>query len=48
MDPIARAVKIADLKHNSELTRLNNVTPEDLKRVENYKEALRILQATEI
>ena len=47
MDPIARAVKIADLNHNSELTRLNNVTLEDLKRVEKYKEALRILQASE-
>ena len=47
MDPIARAVKIADLKHNSELTRLNNVTQVDLERVEKYKEALRILQAIE-
>lgn len=40
---IARHVKICDLKHNSNLSRLEKVTEKDLKRVEKYKEALRIL-----
>ena len=48
IDPIATAVKIEDLKHNSDLTRLNSVTQEDLERVEKYKKALRILQAIDI
>ena len=38
-NPIAKAVKIADLTHNSTLSRLNEVTPKDLKRVEIYREA---------
>lgn len=41
-NPIARKVKIADLKHNSDLTRLKP-TKVDLKRVEKYKQALEIL-----
>lgn len=40
---IARHVKIYDLQHNSNLSRLEKVTKKDLKRVEKYKEALRIL-----
>ena len=40
---IARTVKIADLKHNSDLTRLNSVTEKDLKRAEKYKKAIKIL-----
>ena len=40
---IARHVKICDLKHNSNLSRLEKVTEKDLKRIEKYKEALRIL-----
>ena len=40
---IARHVKICDLQHNSNLSRLEKVTEKDLKRVEKYKEALRIL-----
>lgn len=40
---IARHVKICDLQHNSNLSRLETVTEKDLKRVEKYKEALRIL-----
>lgn len=43
-NPIARAVKIADLKHNSDLTRLDKVTEEDFERVKKYKEALAILE----
>ena len=40
---IARAVKIADLKHNSDLTRLDNITDKDLERAEKYKKALELL-----
>ena len=40
---IARHVKICDLQHNSNLSRLEKVTEKDLKRVEKYKEALKIL-----
>ena len=39
----ARHVKICDLQHNSNLSRLETVTEKDLKRVEKYKEALKIL-----
>ena len=42
-NPIAKAVKLADLKHNSDLTRLNEVTKEALKRRENYLKALEFL-----
>lgn len=46
-NPIARAVKIADLKHNSDLTRLPEVTSGDLLRVEKYTEALKRLAEEE-
>ena len=42
-NPIARKVKIADLKHNSDLSRLDEVTEFDLKRNEKYRKALLIL-----
>lgn len=42
-NPIAKAVKLADLKHNSDLTRLDNVTQKDLQRVEKYAAAIRLL-----
>lgn len=40
----AREVKIADLKHNMDLSRLDKVTEKDLKRVAKYKAALEYLQ----
>ena len=43
-NPIAREVKIADLKHNMDLTRLHQPDAEDLKRVKKYREALKILE----
>lgn len=43
-NPIARAVKISDLTHNSDLSRLHTVTEKDIERAEKYKEALRILR----
>lgn len=43
-NPIAREVKLADLKHNSDLSRIDTVTEKDIKRVEKYKEAINILK----
>lgn len=42
-NPLARKVKMEDLKDNMDLTRLSDVTDKDLKRQEKYKKALRIL-----
>lgn len=36
---LARAVKLGDLEHNSDLTRLKTVTEKDLNRVKRYKKA---------
>lgn len=41
--PIAREVKIADLKHNSDTSRVKRPTPRDIARTAKYKRALRIL-----
>lgn len=41
---IATVVKLADLKHNSDLTRLDCVTEKDLFRIEKYKKAVKILE----
>lgn len=41
---IARKVKLADLKHNSDLSRLDIVTDKDIKRVEKYKSAIALLE----
>lgn len=44
MNPIAKAVKIADLKHNSDITRVKNPTSKDYERLEKkYKPAMKIL-----
>lgn len=43
-NPIAKAVKLADLRHNSDITRLDVVDEKALKRRENYLEALEFLQ----
>jgi len=42
-NPIARAVKLADLEHNSDLTRLDVIDKKALERVEKYKKAREIL-----
>lgn len=42
-NPIAKAVKLADLRHNSDTTRLDDVTEKDLKRVEKYTAAIKFL-----
>ena len=41
---LARAVKIADLKHNMDLSRLKVVGEEDIRRVEKYRKALGMLE----
>lgn len=43
-NPISRAVKIADLTHNSDVRRLKNPTEKDAKRLEKYAKAMLILQ----
>lgn len=37
---LARTVKLADLAHNSDLSRLSEVTTTDLERVEKYRKAM--------
>ena len=44
-NPIARAVKLADLRHNSDLTRLDSVTPYDVERTEKYAQAIALLES---
>ena len=41
---IATKIKIADLEHNADITRLDNITLDDIKRIEKYKKALEILR----
>ena len=42
-NPLARQVKLADLQHNSDLSRLANVTDRDRKRVAKYQKAIAFL-----
>ena len=42
-NPIAKKVKLADLKHNSDSSRLEHITAKDINRLEKYKNALNIL-----
>ena len=44
-DPVAKQVKIADLKHNSDLTRLDKVDEKALARTEKYARAMKLLTA---
>ena len=41
--PIARAVKLADLAHNSDLSRIGEVDDETKQRLEKYKKAIALL-----
>ena len=43
-NPIARAVKLADLKHNSDLARLKDHSEKTRERLEKYAAALEILE----
>ena len=42
-NPLARKVKLADLKHNSDLTRLDIVDERIMERVVKYKKAIELL-----
>jgi (p)ppGpp synthase/HD superfamily hydrolase len=44
-DPLARAVKLADLRDNLDVTRLEQVTERDAKRISKYLRSLRRLTA---
>ena len=44
-NPIAKAVKLADLKHNSDLSRLDVVDEKALSRREKYIKAIELLEA---
>ena len=44
-NPIATAVKLADLRHNSDLTRLSVVDDKALARVKKYAEAIKLLES---
>ena len=44
-DPVAKAVKLADLSHNSDLSRLPTVGVEDERRAEKYRRAIEQLSS---
>lgn len=46
-NPMAREVKIADLKHNLDLSRLPEITEKDLERATKYRKALEFLEGEE-
>ena len=43
-NPLAKAVKLADLKHNSDITRLDVIDEKALKRRDTYLEAIKFLE----
>ena len=43
-NPIAKAVKLADLKHNSDLTRLDTIDEKTLNRREKYLKAIKLIE----
>ena len=44
-NPIGRKVKIADLRDNLDVTRISDMTDKDVKRINKYKKALKLLSA---
>lgn len=44
---LAKTVKLADLAHNSDRSRLENPTPKDEKRLKKYEQAIAILNDVE-
>ena len=44
---IAKAVKLADLRHNSDMSRLDKVTIRDCERAEKYKKAIDLLESSD-
>ena len=45
-NPIARAVKLADLAHNSDLSRIGEIDEETRERLEKYKKAIALLKGS--
>ena len=45
INPAARAVKLADLKHNSDTSRLESVDEKTIERIAKYRRAIEILEA---
>lgn len=45
-NPVARAVKLADLRHNSDLSRLGTIDEKALARVQKYRAAITLLETT--
>ena len=43
-NPIARAVKLADLAHNSDLSRIGEIDDETRERLEKYQKAMALLK----
>lgn len=43
-NPIAKAVKLADLRHNSDLSRLDTPDNKALERVQKYRNAIALLE----
>lgn len=43
-NPIATEVKLADLKHNMDLSRIPNPTEKDFARIQKYEQAKKILE----
>lgn len=46
MDSCARAVKMADLKHNMDITRIPDPSEKDYARIEKYKKSLAFLESS--
>ncbi len=44
-NPVAKAVKLADLRHNSDLTRLDAVDEKAKARLEKYRAAIELLES---
>lgn len=42
-NPIARAVKLADLRHNSDISRLDTVDEKTIERLKKYAAAIELL-----
>jgi (p)ppGpp synthase/HD superfamily hydrolase len=43
-NPLAKIVKIADMRHNSDLSRLTSVSEKDIARKEKYLKSIELLQ----
>ena len=42
-NPIAKQIKLADLKHNSDISRLDAINDNTVQRIYKYKQAIKFL-----